>query len=61
MKNIPWIITIIGSIIGVFFLSKGILTDGYPGAAANAAIAVGFVVIPYCFARSVSELEKKQE
>jgi hypothetical protein len=60
MKRVSWIITLIGSAIGFFVLIITLFgSNGAPQEAAGAAIAVAFSVIPYCFARALSEMEPK--
>jgi hypothetical protein len=51
-----WILTMIGSVIGGFIVITGVANaSGAPQEASAAAIGVAFAVIPYCFARAVSE------
>ena len=60
MKKVSWIITIIGSAIGLLTLIATLLgSNGAPQEAAGAAIAVAFAVIPYCLARALSEMGSK--
>ncbi len=60
MKKIFWIITIIGSGLGLLILIATLMgASGAPQEAAGAAIAVAFAVIPYCVARAVSEMQFK--
>jgi hypothetical protein len=56
MAAIFWMLTLLGCVVGGFFLFSSFVEKGAPQQAAAAAIAVGFAVIPYCFARAVSEL-----
>ena len=52
-----WIIVAIASAFGALtlFLTIG-SANGAPQEAAGSAMAVGLAVIPYCFARALSEL-----
>ena len=61
MQKFLWVCTMLGSLIGLFFLLV-VLTaaKGAPQEAAGAAIAVACAVIPYCLARAVSELERRR-
>jgi len=60
MKKTFWIISIVGSGLGLLTLI-GTLggASGAPQEAAGAAIAVAFAVIPYCVARAISEMQTK--
>ena len=50
-------LTILGSLPGGGILRLGLVSStGAPQQAASAAIALGFVVLPYCCARVVSEM-----
>lgn len=52
MKGIFHIGTLLGSLAGaVMLLNAMTLSNGAPQQAAGAAMAIGFAVIPYCFAR----------
>lgn len=61
MKKLFWIIAIIGVVIGCLSFGLTLLSVDIsaPQQAAGAAIALCWVVIPYCLARAVSELSKK--
>jgi hypothetical protein len=57
--RILWALTMLGSVVGGFILLLGLVSStGAPQQAAVAAIAVAFVVLPYCCARALSELWK---
>jgi len=60
MQKTWWFISLVGSATGLVTLI-GTLggANGAPQEAAGAAIAVAFAVIPYCFARAMSEMESK--
>ena len=58
MKMI-WILPLIGSIIaGIVFGIGVLLSNGAPQECAVSAIALCLAILPYSFARSVSELNK---
>lgn len=61
MKIFFWVIAIIGVLIGgVSFLATLTAKEiSAPQQAAGAAMALCWVVIPYCLARAVSDLMKK--
>jgi hypothetical protein len=50
------VLTIVGTVIGGFLLVGALTADSAPKQAAEAAIAVAFGVLPYCFARACTEL-----
>lgn len=53
MKGLFYILTIFGGLIGGLILITTLVSaNGAPQEAAGAAIAVAFVVIPYCMARA---------
>jgi len=57
MKAALWILTIVGAIIGGFIAIVGVLAaNGAPQEASAAAMGVACAVIPYCLARSFSEI-----
>jgi hypothetical protein len=57
-----WILALLGSIAAGLTLFGGILfSNGAPQQAAAAAIAVGFAVIPYCFARAIEKLNRGEK
>lgn len=57
MKTLGYVLTIIGTLIGGFFLLNALmLADSAPQQAAGAAIAIAFGVLPYCFARAVERV-----
>ena len=52
-----WALAIVGAIIGATtFIGTAMTADSAPKEAAGAAMALGFAVIPYCFARACSEI-----
>jgi hypothetical protein len=52
-----WMLTLLGCLIGGWILSGAVLSSqGAAQQAAAAAISVAFGVLPYCFARALSEL-----
>jgi hypothetical protein len=54
-----WILTILGELAGAATVIFDVLTaDSAPKQAAGAAMAVSFVVIPYCVARAVEGLSR---
>ncbi len=60
IETLLWIVTILGSILGVVILIGTLLSaDGAPQQAAGAAVSVALAVIPYCVARAVTELRRK--
>lgn len=60
MKVFSWVLVMVGALIGSLFLMSGLLfSSGAPQEAAAAAMACAFVVIPYCFARAISEIGRK--
>lgn len=60
MNRIFWILTILGTLLGGAIALMGIMNaQGAPQEAAAAAVGVACAVIPYCLARAVSELTKK--
>ena len=64
MKNLVWILTIVGSVGGGLLAILGILrfVSGQPNGeivgGSMAAMGVACAVIPYCLARAVSEMRK---
>ena len=55
-----WIITLIGSGLGILTLIGTLMgASSAPQQAAGAAIAVAFAVIPYCAARAISEIKTR--
>lgn len=60
MNRIFWILTILGTILGGAIALLGVMNaKGAPQEAAAAAVGVACAVIPYCLARAVSEITKK--
>jgi hypothetical protein len=58
MRSFLWVVTIIGSIIGVLVVVGGVAASkGAPQEAAAAAIGISLAVIPYCLARAVQEFK----
>jgi hypothetical protein len=52
-----WILTLIGTVLGVISLIEGLSSaTGAPQQAASAGIAVACAVIPYCFARAMQQI-----
>ncbi len=59
MKQLLWLVTIIGSIVGGMVVYVGVgAAKGAPQEAAAAAVGLAMAVIPYCLARAVSEIGK---
>lgn len=59
MKKFLWILTIVGSIAGVFVVTFGVLlANGAPQEAAAAGLGLSMAVIPYCLARAYSEMSE---
>lgn len=57
MKLVAWVLCLMFSIIAGLVLLAGLMTaTSAPQQGAVAAIAVAIAVIPYCFAKAVSEL-----
>jgi hypothetical protein len=56
MQAPSWVLTILGSLVGGFMLFSSFTEKGAHQHAVAAAIPAGFAVLPYCFARAVSEL-----
>lgn len=55
MGRVTAIFTVIGAVLGFFTLVATLTSsNGAPQEAAGAAIAVAFVIIPYCFGRAVT-------
>jgi hypothetical protein len=59
MHSFSWGLTMLGSLIGgvVFFFAL-LTSNGAPQEAAGAALAIGFAVLPYVFARAFDELNR---
>ena len=55
-----WIITIIGSFLGALIILIS-LSLNLALQQTTAAIGIAFAIIPYCMARSLSELKKEKE
>jgi hypothetical protein len=59
MNKIGSVLTILGSCIGALILIVGFLgANGAPQEAAAGAVGAAFAVVPYCFARALSELSR---
>jgi len=57
MRNILWILTLLGALGGgLTLLGVTFSANGAPQQAAGAAMAAALAVIPYCLARAFSEL-----
>lgn len=57
MRMFFWVLTIIGSVIGGFFMVDALLVStSAPQQGAAAAVAVGFAVLPYVFARACDQI-----
>lgn len=61
MRKFSWALVIVGALLGGFTLLAVVSAQSAPQEAALAAIAVALAVIPYCFARAVTELAKPAE
>lgn len=60
MPKFLYALTVIGSIVGSFFLIGAFLEDSAPKQAASAGIAVALAVVPYCLARASSALSNSE-
>jgi hypothetical protein len=58
MRAFCWSVTILSCAIAAYFLFDALLGGGKsaPQQAAEAAIALGFAIIPYCFTRAIEGL-----
>lgn len=57
-----WVLVIVGAVIAGGMLAMTFMSSmSAPQEAAGAAMAVGCVVIPYCFARAVTEIAKSNK
>ncbi|NGX85148.1 hypothetical protein [Aequorivita sp. KMM 9714] len=57
-KKICWIATIVGGMIGsLIFIYAMSASESDMQMGSLSAFAIGFVVLPYCIARAVSELK----
>jgi 1-acyl-sn-glycerol-3-phosphate acyltransferase len=54
-----WIISLLGAVAGGFSLFGSFAEDSAPKQAAAAAIAAGLAIIPYCLARSVEAIGRR--
>lgn len=59
MKTFLYVVTILGGIIGGFILFGSFFMDSAPQQGAAAAMAVAFVVIPYCMARALEKARQE--
>jgi hypothetical protein len=60
MRELLWVLTILGSLIGGGFLVAALDGDNSaPQQAAGAGIAIAFGVLPYVCARAVDEMRRK--
>lgn len=59
MKMFLYIATFIGGIIGTVILFGSLVAESAPQQGAGAAIAIGFVVIPYCMARVLEKARQE--
>lgn len=59
MRLLLYVVTFLGGILGALILFSTVLADGAPQQGAGAAVAVAFVVIPYCMARVIGESHKE--
>lgn len=60
MRTLLYVVTFLGGILGALILFSTVLADSAPQQGAGAAVAVAFVVIPYCLARVVGESHKER-
>jgi hypothetical protein len=60
MHTLCWALAALGSLIGgiVFFATAIAPNASAPQEAAGAALAIGFAVLPYVFARAADELSR---
>jgi hypothetical protein len=56
VRKLWWVITILGGIVASLFFAIAVASDSAPKEAAGAALALGWVVIPYCIARACTEI-----
>jgi uncharacterized paraquat-inducible protein A len=55
-----WVLAVLGALIGgCVFAYTLLFADSAPKQAAGAAIAMAWVVLPYCFARALAAIESK--
>ena len=59
MKTFLYICTCFGGIIGTIILFFSLFAGSAPQQGAGAAVAVAFVVIPYCMARVTEKAQEK--
>lgn len=59
IRGACWVATMVGALIGgLMFMDTLMRATSAPQQSAGAAIAVAWAVLPYCFARAVSEIGK---
>lgn len=51
-----WIVTLVAALPASYVLAEALTADSAPKQGAGAAIAAAIAIIPYCFARAISEL-----
>ena len=56
MRQFFWVMAFVGALFGLITLVSAFGEDSSPKQAAAAGLAVALAVIPYCFARAISEL-----
>lgn len=59
MKMFLYIATFIGGILGIFILFGSLVAESAPQQGAGAAVAIAFVVIPYCMARVLEKARQE--
>jgi len=59
MHSVFWALAGLGSLVGgVMFFFALLTSNGAPQQAAGAALALGFAVLPYVFARAFDEMNR---
>jgi ABC-type phosphate transport system permease subunit len=59
MHSVCWALAAVGSLVGgIVFFDALVSSNGAPQQAAGAALAIGFGVLPYVFARAADELNR---
>ena len=59
MEKPAWIAVIVGAVLGALTLLGGIFgANSAVQESAAFALAIAFAIIPYCFARALSEIER---
>lgn len=60
--ELVWILVALASVIAAGILGLTFLgANGAPQQAAGAAVALGVVIIPYCFARALTEIVRSNK